>query len=554
MSERIEPETTSFMANMKTIRRHRKKASAKPTFTNQQNLQAGCDETDCLDLPQNVVNHLIDTESLHVTHGVAEPRNFTERHNEKVKVTNLTHENAWFDAASREIEGIFDAGWYLVQNPDVAQAGINPLVHFLSSGAAEGRDPSPVFHVAWYVARYPEVALTGLDPVKHYVKHGAALGYDPSPLFDTDWYLVQNPDVAQAGINPLVHFLSSGAAEGRNPSPLFDTDWYLVQNPDVAQAGINPLVHFLSSGAAEGRNPSPLFDTVWYLVQNPDVAQAGINPLVHFLSSGATEGRDPSPLFHTKWYLAQNPEVVQAGINPLVHFLLSGAAEGCDPLPLFHTKWYASQYPEVALTGLNPLIHYIKLGAASGYDPSPRFDTDWYLAQNPDVAQAGINPLVHFLSSGAAEGRQPFPPDHRTPDCRVLDIPYEIWQEPPSLQGRDVCLFVTYSDGGRIHDHVQTYLRSLKGAGLAVVLVIATEGLDQTLSLAPELVDGILLRRNHGWDFAAWAAGLAAFPDLWAANLLILANDSVYGPIVTRLPNPHGRSCSGEQMRTCCAH
>jgi len=188
--------------------------------------------------------------------------------------------------------GLFDTDWYLAQNPDVASAGINPLVHYLRHGAAEGRGPNPLFDTDWYLAQNSDVAAAGINPLVHYLRHGAAGRLDPNPLFDTDWYLAQNPDVAAAGINPLAHYLRHAAAEGRDPNPLFDTDWYLAQNPDVAAAGINPLVHYLRHGAEEGHDPNPSFDTDWYLAQNPDVAAAGINPLVHYLRHGAAEGRD----------------------------------------------------------------------------------------------------------------------------------------------------------------------------------------------------------------------------------------------------------------------
>src|SRR6187399_275140 len=78
---------------------------------------------------------------------------------------------------------VFDPGFYLAQNPDVAQAGMNPLRHYLTRGAAEGRNPHP--------------------------------------LFDGRWYLQQNPEVTAKAINPLVHYLSSGWKEGRSPHPLF---------------------------------------------------------------------------------------------------------------------------------------------------------------------------------------------------------------------------------------------------------------------------------------------------------------------------------------------
>jgi hypothetical protein len=150
---------------------------------------------------------------------------------------------------------------------------------------------SGLFDTKWYLGQNRDVAARGIDPLLHYLRHGPADGRDPNPLFDTAWYLSRNPDVAAARVNPLVHYLRNGAAEGRDPNPWFDSDWYLAQNPDVAAAGINPLVHYLYNGGAEGRNPSPSFDARCYLAQNPDVATAGMNALVHFRLHGIHEGR-----------------------------------------------------------------------------------------------------------------------------------------------------------------------------------------------------------------------------------------------------------------------
>jgi hypothetical protein len=151
--------------------------------------------------------------------------------------------------------------------------------------------PSGLFDAKWYLARNPDVADARIDPLVHYLRHGPAEGRDPNPLFDSKWYLTQNPDVAAAEINPLVHYLRNGAREGRDPSAVFDTDWYLDQNPDVAAAGVNPLAHYLECGQFEGRNPNPSFNARWYLAHYPDVAAAGINPVVHYRLYGMLEGR-----------------------------------------------------------------------------------------------------------------------------------------------------------------------------------------------------------------------------------------------------------------------
>lgn len=77
--------------------------------------------------------------------------------------------------------GLFDMKFYREQNPDVAKAGQNLLLHFLLHGADEGRDPSPLFDLSWYLAAYPDVAAAKINPLLHYFLHGAAEGRRPRP-------------------------------------------------------------------------------------------------------------------------------------------------------------------------------------------------------------------------------------------------------------------------------------------------------------------------------------------------------------------------------------
>ena len=109
------------------------------------------------------------------------------------------------------------------------------------------------FDAAYYLAQNPDVAQSGMDPYVHYVTRGWKEGRNPSALFDTTYYLDMNPDVAAAGVNPLLHYRTTGWREGRDPSVQFSTRAYLAANPDVAAAGIDPLAHYVASGRSEGR-------------------------------------------------------------------------------------------------------------------------------------------------------------------------------------------------------------------------------------------------------------------------------------------------------------
>lgn len=50
---------------------------------------------------------------------------------------------------------------------------------------------SGLFDEAWYLATYPDAAEAGLDPIEHYLIVGAPKGYNPNPLFDTGFYARQ---------------------------------------------------------------------------------------------------------------------------------------------------------------------------------------------------------------------------------------------------------------------------------------------------------------------------------------------------------------------------
>jgi O-antigen biosynthesis protein len=62
-----------------------------------------------------------------------------------------------------------------------------------------------VFDDAFYLAKYPDVAEAHLNPLMHYIEHGAREGRDPHPLFDTSRYTLEHPDVLATGENPLLH-------------------------------------------------------------------------------------------------------------------------------------------------------------------------------------------------------------------------------------------------------------------------------------------------------------------------------------------------------------
>ena len=112
---------------------------------------------------------------------------------------------------------------------------------------------SQVFDSGYYLSHYPDVQNADINPLWHFVRFGWKEGRNPSKYFDTDYYLSQNQDVCNAEINPLLHYLKFGGYENRNPSLLFSSKYYLESNEDVREQRINPLVHYIKLDCEEGR-------------------------------------------------------------------------------------------------------------------------------------------------------------------------------------------------------------------------------------------------------------------------------------------------------------
>jgi O-antigen biosynthesis protein len=112
---------------------------------------------------------------------------------------------------------------------------------------------SRLFDRAFYLGKYPDLAAAGVNPLLHYVQHGASEGRKPHSLFDPDYYLRRNPEARGSGL-PLLHFIEKGGRSGMSPHPLFDGEAYLRANPEAAAARVNALIHSLRKIplAAEG--------------------------------------------------------------------------------------------------------------------------------------------------------------------------------------------------------------------------------------------------------------------------------------------------------------
>lgn len=185
----------------------------------------------------------------------------------------------------------FDANYYRDLNPDVVDAGLDPLLHFIDPGVSEERSPHPLVDIKYILSQ--DSGLLGAPPQIELLVD--LLEYDlaiPSPYFDPAAYRAVLGDAAPA--NALLrHFITTGLWDRHRPNPWFDPAWYAAQYDDVPSDPYGALRHFVQIGDAEGRAASPEFDGRAYLLRNPDVAAAGMLPLRHFMTQGRAEGREP---------------------------------------------------------------------------------------------------------------------------------------------------------------------------------------------------------------------------------------------------------------------
>lgn len=95
-----------------------------------------------------------------------------------------------------------------------------------------------------------------------------------------------------------------------------------------------------------------------------------------------------------------------------------------------------------------------------------------------------------------------------------------------------LCIFAHYSDSSQIARYVLSYLEALAGVGMDIVFVSSSPDLPGgELEKISPLCRLIVKRENRGYDFGSWKVGLEQSGDLEKYEEVILANDSVYGPL-----------------------
>jgi lipopolysaccharide biosynthesis protein len=95
---------------------------------------------------------------------------------------------------------------------------------------------------------------------------------------------------------------------------------------------------------------------------------------------------------------------------------------------------------------------------------------------------------------------------------------------------KDVCLFAHYDKDNIVDDYVLWYLRNISDLNFSIVFISAARLSSSEVDRLGAYCHDVILRENGGLDFGSWSAGFAKHGSSIGGRLL-LANDSVYGPV-----------------------
>jgi hypothetical protein len=113
----------------------------------------------------------------------------------------------------------------------------------------------------------------------------------------------------------------------------------------------------------------------------------------------------------------------------------------------------------------------------------------------------------------------------------VPDVEHIAVSPTVPASGRRLCIFSHYDRWNRVDPHVLHHLRQLASLGCDLVFVTSSRDLsaqnrEEILACCHKLI----IRKNVGYDFGSYRAGLKEMA--WAQDYeqIVLVNDSVYGP------------------------
>jgi len=300
---------------------------------------------------------------------------------------------------------LFDADYY-ASHLDKIPKNKTLLEHFLDEGWKKNFSPTPYFDFNFYCASYPDIKNAGLNPLVHYLIHGEDEGRKPNNNFDPGKYDIPIIPMhwnreAFKNRSKLTFYVST-----QEDKMKYITDENFIQN--ISKVKTKKLPKNLNKYQS-------IFDALffegYYSDENWDI---DMPPIDHYLQYGSKEGRNPNPLFDPKYYKEKYLSNQKANNNledePIVHYYRQPHDKQISPHPLFDAEYYYSQLQEKEILVSKDqtyLEHFFKEGWKYNLSPSKHFDVEFYIEQYPDIKKSKVNPILHYLKVGESLGLQP---------------------------------------------------------------------------------------------------------------------------------------------------
>lgn len=469
----------------------------------------------------------------------------------------------------------FDAEFYrLGKRFADSQRDKELFLHFVISGWIDGLDPNPFFSVHAYLAHNEDVRASGMNPFVHFIKFGRAEGRtaflsswqedikNPIPVenldmlmpyFDAVHYKSQVPKLSDLTETALAsHYVSVGWRKGLTANASFSDDSYVSGNPDVLAKDICPLLHYALYGRAEGRHPTLAHGHFLQTTSSSSSDQA----------LGTTNCEDKYGL---RCVALAEVVALTANLIDLEHYLGQCGKE-------------LDSVEEAA-------VDYHLHGWRCLYNPNRDFDARYYIAQHEYLSTSRLNPLLHYAEIGSRNYSQ-------TKDWRVIleriangnwvtTSPHSLRWKQEALYGEinlalmnAGCLFLRSSAGGRQkHVSISVWGRTLEMESAVLdgeiwfrvqipglrdrdVLELHVQGEGKVSDLFSEHEKQVTLVEDRGHELVVRANSPALF-FLFADNEPIREIEILDNPTVVRLPSRYStgslhyfeiRDLSGSQI------
>jgi hypothetical protein len=217
------------------------------------------------------------------------------------------------------------------------------IFDYLGNAAFADVDPHPLFSKRYYRALYSDVAQAGLDPFLHFIRHGWQERRAISPFFGSQEYsrLGVPAGCDRTTFNRLM-VAALASPDLSSMQAMFDAEHY-KQSLASAEGIETPLQHFLVSGWRHRGSAFPLFDQEFYLAQGPNVRNEA-NPYIEYLSD-FSHRFSPSKFLDAQLYLQSAAVEPDFKGSLLEHFVRFGAEVGVRP------------HRQIIVTHVCPSIH-----------------------------------------------------------------------------------------------------------------------------------------------------------------------------------------------------